>query len=239
EPGLREPGTVRTLLAAIAEVAAEQGRGLAFPYLFTEDRQLIDEATGGTVSWALLGREGQLLGVSEPGWEGSQRRPVRYNLRHDRELIGAAGVRSVVLGWPELETPASELIAEHNVRLGRFDHPEFVKLRNRQWDECESVEFLVFAGSAGRATGYVTGWIWRDELAVYEIGLGGEQGADRLAVYLDLVFAQPIRLAQQRQLRTVRLGPAAERVKAGRGAVLHELHGGLLAAPDTRKLADG
>ena len=135
--------------------------------------------------------------------------------------------------------PASALIAEHNIRVGRFDHPEFVKLRSRRWQDCPGVEFLVFAAESGALTGYVTGWVWRDELAVYEIGLPGPQSPQRLACYLELVFRLPIQLAQQRGLRMVRLGAAAERIKAGRGAVFHELFGGVLNVVATKQLAGG
>jgi hypothetical protein len=187
----------------------------------------------------LLGREGRLEGVDDPGWEAGLSRPARYNLRHDRKLIEAAGIQSSIKSWAEVEAPASELIAEHNVRVGAFDHPEFVKLRGQRWDTCPGVEFLVFAGESANLTGYVTGWVWRDELAVYEIGLCGEDSPERLACYLELVFRRPLELAQQRGLNMIRLGPTAERIKAGRGAVFHELYGGVLDVVATKHLAEG
>jgi hypothetical protein len=236
---LREPAPLRALLTAIAGLAADEGRGLAFPFFYGDARQAVDRATGGAVAWATLGREGRLEGVDDPGWETSLSRPARYNLRHDRKLIEAAGIRSSIRSWAEVEKPASELIAEHNVRIGAFDHQEFVKLRGQRWDSCPGVEFLVFAGESRNVNGFVTGWVWRDELAVYEIGLGGEDSPERLACYLELVFRQPLLLAQQRGLRMIRLGPTAERIKAGRGAVFHELYGGVLDVVATKHLAGG
>ena len=239
EGGLREPAPLRALLTAIARLAADEGRGLAFPFLYGDARQAVDRATAGTVGWALLGREGRLEGVDDPGWEAGLSRPARYNLRHDRKLIEATGIQSSVKSWAEVEVPASELIAEHNVRIGAFDHPEFVKLRGQRWDSCPDVEFLVFAGESRNLTGFVTGWVWRDELAVYEIGLCGEDSLERLACYLELVFRQPLLLAQQRGLNMIRLGPTAERIKAGRGAIFHELYGGVLDVVATKHLAEG
>ena len=236
---LRRPAALRELLTAIARLAADESRGLAFPFFYGDARQAVDRATAGAVSWASLGREGRLEGVDDPGWEASRSRPVRYNLRHDRKLIEAAGIQSSIRTWSEVETPASELIAEHNVRAGGFDHPEFVKLRGQRWDNCPGVEFLVFVGESPDLSGYVTGWVWRDELAVYEIGLSGEDSPERLACYLELVFCRPLQLAQQRGLRRIRLGPTAERIKAGRGADFHELYGGVLDVVAAKHLAEG
>lgn len=239
EAGRRGCRELRDLLEPIARLAAAEDRCLVFPYLFGDARHALDKASDGNIDWALLGREAQLRGISEPGWESRLPRPVRYNLRHDRSLIAAAGVRSSVHPWAEVEQQASEFIAKHNAGKGRFDHPEFVKLRNRQWDACPDVELLVFAAHSGPVSGFVTGLVWRDQLEIYEIGLRGEPGKQRLAGYLDLVFRQPLELARARGLTDIRLGPAAERIKAGRGAVFENLYGGVLHARDTELLAGG
>ncbi|HEX4729585.1 MAG TPA: hypothetical protein VH298_17375 [Jatrophihabitans sp.] len=236
---LRAPEPLRALLARIARLAADEGRCLAFPFHYSSAQQAIDRAGNGAIRWALLGREARLEGLDDPGWEAGLSRPARYNLRHDRALIEAAGIRSSIVDWAEVAEPASALIAEHNVRVGMFDHPEFVKLRGQRWQDCPGVEFLVFAAESDTLTGYVTGWVWRDELAVYEIGLPGPESPERLACYLELVFRRPIQLAQQRGLRMLRLGPTAERIKAGRGAVFHELFGGVLDVVATKHLAGG
>jgi len=236
---LREPEPLHELLVAIARLAADEGRGLAFPFCYPSARHALDRAGNGSIRWALLGREARLEGLDDPGWEAGLSRPARYNLRHDRALIEAAGIRSSIVDWAEVADPASELIAEHNVRVGMFDHPEFVKLRGQRWQDCPGVEFLVFTAESDTLTGYVTGWIWRDELAVYEIGLPGPESPERLACYLELVFRRPIELARQRGLRMLRLGPTAERIKAGRGAVFHELFGGVLDVVATQHLAGG
>jgi hypothetical protein len=52
------------------------------------------------------------------------------------------------------------------------------------------------------------------------------------------VFRQPIAFAQSRGLQRIRLGMGAEMVKTGRGAVLRDLHGGVLTASDARRFAD-
>jgi hypothetical protein len=236
---LREPGPLRALLAAIARLAADEGRCLAFPFCYPAARQAIDRASNSAIHWGLLGREARLEGVDDPGWQAGLSRPARYNLRHDQALIEAAGIRSRIVDWAEVAEPASALIAEHNVRVGMFDHPEFVKLRGQRWQDCPGVEFMVFAAESDSLTGYVTGWIWHDELAVYEIGLPGAESPQRLACYLELVFRRPLQLARQRGLRMLRLGPSAERIKASRGAVFHELSGGVLDVVATKHLAGG
>ncbi|HET6210823.1 MAG TPA: hypothetical protein VFD94_10595, partial [Jatrophihabitans sp.] len=96
---LCEPGSLRQVLVAIARVAADEGRCVAFPFNYQQARQLLDQAADGAIRWALLGREARLQGVAEPGWEAGLCRPARYNLRHDRALIEAAGIRSTIVDW--------------------------------------------------------------------------------------------------------------------------------------------
>jgi hypothetical protein len=96
----------------------------------------------------------------------------------------------------------------------------------------------VFTARSPVVTGVETAVLWNNELDLREIGLAGEEGADRRAAYLDLVFRQPIAFAQSRRLRRIRLGMGAEMVKTGRGAVLQDLHGGVLTASDARRFAD-
>ena len=235
---LRRPGVLRQLLAVIARFAAEQDRCLVFAYLFSEARHNLAEATDDAISWTRLAQEGQLHGVSEPGWQDRLAGPIRYNLRRDRNRIAKAGVVSDEHAWADVEEAASSMIAEHNVRKGGVDHPEYVKMRNRQWQACEGVELLVLSARAATASGYLTLLLWRDSLELYEIGLQGEPGPDRLAVYLELMFHHPLRVAQARGgVRLMRLGQAAERVKAGRGAVLQDLYGGVLGLRQTKDLA--
>jgi len=234
---LREPESLRQLLVPIAALAAEQQRCLVFPYLFSGSRQALAQATGGAIQWARLGREAHLPGICQPDWPAGLSGSARYNLRHDQALIAAAGTSVTVESWADVEEQASELIAEHNIGKDRPDHPEFVKLRNRQWDACAGVELSVLSTRSSAVTGFVSILRWRDQLEVHEIGLRGEQGPERLAAYLDLVFHQPIRLARQCRLSNIRLGSTSERTKAGRGAVFETLYGGVLNVDDTRHLA--
>lgn len=234
---LREPRALRELLALLARLAAAEDRCLVFPYTLPAARQALTAATGDRIGWASLGREARLPGIAEPDWLSTVRADVRRNLRRDPKLIAAAGIRASRHSWPEVEELASVLIAEHNTAQGRFDHAEFVKLRNREWDACPGLELTVFGARSATVTGFVTAFVWQDQLELYEIGLRGEKGPERLAAYLDLVFQQPIRLARATGLTGIRLGVATEQVKASRGAVLHELSGGVLSLPDVRRLA--
>jgi hypothetical protein len=233
----REPAVLRELLAAIAEFAAEQDRCLTFAYLLPEARQAVSAATAGRTGWAPLAREARLARVTDTDWSTRMPGEVRRNLRRDQKLIAAAGIVPSRHSWPEVEELASTVIAEHNVALGRFDHAEFVRMRNREWDRCPGVELTVFGASTDSVTGFLTALIWQDRLEAYEIGLRGEHGPQRFAAYLDLVFYQPLRTARAAGLTDIRLGVTSERVKAGRGAVFADLSGGVLSLPDTRCLA--
>ncbi len=236
-PDLRDPAPLRRILTGIARHAAEQDRCLVFAYLFSDARRSLAEASDGAISWTRLAQEGHLHDVSEPGWLDKLAGPIRYNLRRDQKRIAKAGVVSDQHAWPDVEEAASVMIAEHNVRKGGVDHAEFVKMRNQQWHACDGVELMVLSARSANASGYLTLLVWQDSLELYEIGLQGEHGPERLAVYLELMFHRPLRLAQERGLRLIRLGQAAEQVKAGRGAVLEDLYGGVLALRDTQDLA--
>jgi hypothetical protein len=209
-----------------------------FPYAFPEAKRVLSEAAGHAISWTRLAREAHLPGVSDLSWEKSQKSRIRYVLRRDRNLISAAGVTVTVHGWPEVEDSACELIAAHNARKGEADHPEFVRLRHREWDECPGVQLLAFAARAGNIAGVLTAFAWNGELELYEIGLSGEEGPDRIAAYLALLFHEPMRFAQSRGLRTIRAGTAAETAKAARGAMFRGLYGGVLDAIATTKVAE-
>ncbi len=90
-------------------------------------------------------------------------------LRRDRELIERAATTASVAPWQDAAPETAELIAEHNLRLGQPDHPEFVRMRYAQWAECARV--LVFDARAGSHHGVLTALVWRDGLELHEIGL--------------------------------------------------------------------
>jgi hypothetical protein len=228
---------VRALLVALAGVAAARGRALAFPYAFPAARSALAQAADDQIAWTVLGREAQFRDVAAPDWEDRQPSRIRYVLRRDRRLMAAAGVREERSTWPEAEHAACELIAAHNIRKGQADHPEFVRLRHREWDQCPGVELTAFTAAADGVRGVLTALVWNSELELYEIGVDGAEGPARLAVYLNLIFHAPLRFARERGLAHLRAGLAAETPKASRGAVFRELHGGVLGAAAASRLA--
>ncbi|HEV2452090.1 MAG TPA: hypothetical protein VGS62_09195, partial [Streptosporangiaceae bacterium] len=201
-------------------------------------RDALSAAACERIAWAPLGPEAHIRGLLDPDWESSLPKRVRYNLRHDRELVATAGIVSGQSSWSGIEDAASELIAKHNIRKGQPDHPEFVRMRHQQWADCAQAELIVFTARSPAVTGVETAVVWKDELDLREIGLTGDEGADRRAAYLDLVFRQPIAFARTHGLRRIRLGMEVDRVKAGRGAVMQDLYGGVLPASDVRRFAD-
>lgn len=227
----------RAALIELARLAADHHQMLVFPYFFTADRALIDQVTSGTAVWVSLGCEARFPDAGDPLREERAGSRVRGVLRRDRRLIEAAEVRSCVQSWPEAETIASELISNHNVRKGTADHRKFVVLRHQQWARCEHVNVVAFAAAAGSVRGVLSALVWSGDLELYEIGIDGPQGSHRTAVYLSLLFHQPMLFARKHGLATIRAGLAAEVPKKSRGAILHEVFGGILSAEDTSRLA--
>lgn len=234
----RSGDQVRGMLVAAARVAAGRGCGIAFPYMFPQAQRTLSEAAKDAITWSLLGREARLSGVSDPAWEERQNSRVRYVLRRDRRLMTQAGVTATALAWSAVQESACELIAAHNLRKGQRDHPEFVRMRHREWDECPGVELVAFTATAGRVAGVLTALVWTTELELYEIGLSGDEGAERLAAYLALLFHEPMKFARSRGLHNIRAGTAATIPKTARGATLRNLYGGVLGAADTKKAAE-
>lgn len=237
--GPRSPELARTVLVKLAERATERGQCLVFPYLFQPDRDMLAAATDQRIIWAPLGRESRFLDSGDPDRERRIGSRVRGVLRRDRRLIEAAGVRAMVRQWSEVEETAARLIADHNVLKGTPDHPEFASLRHELWSQCESVEVIVLTAATESVEGVLTAMIWRTELELYEVGIAGGERPERMAVYLDLLFHQPVAVARDRGLIGIRAGVDAETAKKSRGAVTYDLYGGILSAEDTRRLASG
>jgi hypothetical protein len=237
EPTFRASAQFRLVLARIAALAAEEDRGLLFPYLYSGDKEALDQAADSRISWNLLAREGLLRNVSSPAWEAEIGSRPRYSLRTDAKQIAAAGLTGGVHAWPDIEDTACKLIADHNTMKDRPDHPEFVRMRYREWARCDQVHCVVFTTESKSVYGVVTALIWNGDMEMQEVGLEGPQGPDRHAAYLDLVFRQPIAYAKAHGIRDIRLGPMAETPKASRGAVFWDLHGGALSRLRTLALA--
>lgn len=229
---------VRLALRLLAATAAQGQQFLVFPYFSASDRHVIDLATSGRVSWTLLGREAWFCDPADLYREERIPARVRGVLRRDRRLIAAAAPRTTIRAWTDVAAEASELISAHNAGKGARDHQQFAALRHEQWARCEQTELIAFTAATQAVRGVLTAILWRQSLELYEIGLDGPAGPDRLAVYLSLMFHQPMELASDRGLRCVRAGLAAEVPKKSRGAILREVYGGVLSAADTRQLAD-
>lgn len=228
---------IRHALLVAARLAAPEGRGLLFPYVYPRARRLLEAATQGWADWVVLDHEARFPAeaIAAPGAWASPR--VRGVLRHDRRLIDELGVTAEAAPWSAGADMASSFIAEHNIRKGRTDHAEFVRMRHELWAECQGVEVVVFAGHCGPVEGALTAFVWRDQLELYEIGLSGQESRHRLALYLDLMFHRPLCFARQRGLHGVRAGLSARVPKASRGATFSALSGGELGIAETARLA--
>jgi hypothetical protein len=221
------------LLSALVEVATSFDRtSIVFPYVFEETKQCLSDAAD-QIAWCTLEREAHYLDVADGDWIERQSSKVRYVLRRDQRLIAAAGAAVTTASWPDVEDYAAQLIAEHNTRMGGNDHPEFVRMRHREWMECTEVDLTVFVLSGPGAPGVLTAILWRGELELYEIGLAPSVGAARLASYIALLFQAPMAFARSHDVRAIRAGVAAAVPKASRGATFRTLFGGVLPLSDT------
>nr|WP_062332816.1 hypothetical protein [Herbidospora sakaeratensis] len=219
-------------LREAARIAVEEDRCLVFPFLYARARRTVDAATGGRVRWTVLAHEARFT-LGEPASR------VRGVLRRDRRLIERAATTASVVPWRDADPATARLVADHNLRMGEFDDPEFVRLRYDQWAACAGVEVIVFDGRAGPHHGVLTALVWRGGLELHEIGLPPSGDPARLALYLDLIYHRPHAYARAHRLTAVRAGTAARTPKASRGAAFEPLYGGVLDAEDTRRLARG
>ena len=233
------PKRVGELLVRTAELAVSEDRFLAFPYVYEDARRTISEATEGMTSWTHLGNEAKFMDTHLPDREQHLSSRVRGVLRRDRRTIADYGFDTGVSTWGETHDEALHLIATHNVAKGQTDHTEFVRMRHDQWDRCEGVEVVTFTLASDTIRGVLTALVWSGELELYEVGLTGEAGPERMAAYAELLFHQPLAFAVEHGLRSIRAGLAAETPKSSRGAMFSELSGGVLLRDETRKLADG
>ncbi|MGH3374697.1 MAG: hypothetical protein ACRDP6_08150 [Actinoallomurus sp.] len=231
------PDTARLLLARLAGHAAAQDKCLVFPYMDTATKAALAEAGDGGIAWTVLRREARLSGVLNPEWERELGSRVHGVLRRDQRLIEAAALHRSQPAWADIADEAGELIAEHYVRKGEPDHPEFVRLRHAEWDQCDGVELVVFATAVDDVRGVLTALVWEDELELRDIGLTVSDSPHRLAAYLDLLFHRPLEFARARGLRTIRAGHGAEVPKRSRGAVFQDLYGGVLDRAGCERLA--
>jgi hypothetical protein len=189
-------------------------------------------------SWTHLGNEAKFTDTHLPDRTDRLGSRVRGVLRRDQRNIARHGFRTGVKRWAESSDEMLDLIATHNMAKGQTDHPEFVRMRHDQWDRCDGVEVVMFTLASETIRGVLTALVWSGELELYEVGLSGEDGPERMAAYASLLFHQPLAFAAEHGLHSMRAGLAAETPKSSRGATLSELSGGVLLQNETRKQAD-
>lgn len=231
-----DPALARDGLREVARIAVTSGRCLVFPFVYDRSCRVLDAVTGGRIRWGVLEHEAQFHDVLRTDGVGAR---VRGVLRRDRRTIERAASTGSVVPWQDTDPQTATLIADHNLRMGQFDDPEFVRMRYAQWVACAAVQVIVFDARAGSLRGVLTALVWQDDLELHEIGLPETDDPARLALYLDLIFHRPFAYARENRLSTIRAGTAARTPKASRGAAFVPLHGGVLDAEDTRWLAHG
>ncbi|WP_435129032.1 hypothetical protein [Actinacidiphila sp. bgisy144] len=233
------PGQLHGLLIELARLAAEEERCLAFPYVYTEARNVLAAASHDRIVWTGLGREAHMFGLSDPRWESGLPSKVRNTIHRDRRKIAAVPMAVSRARWDEVSAWAAELISLHYAGKGTSERPEFVDLRYSELQENPDIDLFVFTAQSSGIRGVQTIVAWEDELEVYDVGLDGEEGGERFALYVNLLFQLPFAYARARGIDHVRLGAKAETPKAARGAVFQDYHGGVLSAVETRRFARG
>jgi hypothetical protein len=232
----RTPGQLRRLLAELAELAADEGRCLVFPYMYTDAKDALAAATDDRIVWAQLGREAHMFGLSDSQWQSKLPRKVRNTLRRDKSRIAAVPMTVREASWDEVHSSAVELISLHNAKKGQQELPEFVSFRYSDL-QCSDVELVAFTVQSATVRGVATILLWRDEMEGYEIALTGDDSDERFALYVNLAFHVPFQLAQDRGIDHIRFGSGAETPKAARGVVFRDYYGGVLSMDETKRLA--
>ncbi|RCG27275.1 hypothetical protein DQ384_26540 [Sphaerisporangium album] len=216
-----EPEVFRSVLDGCASISELDGRELFLGYL-DERQQRLAEAIFGPMEWLVEYDDFVYPEEIVLGSLADVPRNVRQTIRHGERQIAEHQIKAETVPWQEYRGTACALIAEHNKRMGMVDHPALVRYRMDQWDECDEVSVSVVhataGGEEGAAEGAVTLLTYRDELEVYEVGLPGEDGPGRRALYACLTFHEPRRIAQSLGVKTVRAGLDAGRPKRLRGA---------------------
>jgi len=155
---------------------------------------------------------------------------VRSVLRRDSLMRARCGVQgsSYRLGRvQDLPDRVTQVIADHNVRLGTPDHPEFVGARLRQLASIADCSIVIFESQAEGAWGVLYAICNESHLELLEIGLSPSERECRHAVYIDLIHALPVEFARQAGIPVVKCGIAAELPKKSRGARIMPLMSGL------------
>jgi hypothetical protein len=226
-----DPVVLREVADACAAIGDLSGRELFFGYL-DERQQRLAEALFGPVEWLEAYDDFVYPERVIRGSLDEASRSVRQTIRNGERKLEEHQVTATVLPWVEYAGDGCALIAAHNRTKGMVDHPELVRYRMDRWAECDEVEVLVVAATAGEIEGVVSLLLFRDEMEVYEIGLPDGEGASRRALYTCLTFYEPRRVARERAVRTVRAGLGTAQPKRMRGAeAVHRRSGRALRVP--------
>ena len=227
---LDSASSLRVVLERMEAVAAAEGRTLFFPYLLSSERRALDLAAApGRVRWAAFGADAVMREVSAGDWPSRLSSRIRRTLRQDAERSASYRMESGTCQWEDVEDQACLMIAAHNIQKGADDHPEYVRLRYRELARLRA-RCVVFTTRWGGRLALATALAWRDELAMFEVGLPAAPGPDRHAAYVEVAFGQSLRYAREQGLRTVRFGIESPVPKAARGAVFDDVYCGVLLA---------
>lgn len=212
--------TSMTSLASMLDLAVEYSahRQIVFPHYSETARAAIDAAYPGSIAWVPTYVSSQLEMCEGPAWESSLGSAARAERRSDRRLITRAGLSVRVEQWAACHVSLLDLVVDHARRLGGTDSAVAAFRRYKQWSECKGVQVLVFQVTK-RSTVMGVGMAleWKDELLLYEMGLPGSRGPDRLATYLLLLSEAPVSYALEKELRLIRLGFGNEVLTSRRG----------------------
>lgn len=217
------------LQSTLLGIMREEGRSvIVFPHYQSSDAELLSETLGGEVIWTASLAHSSFVGLNRETWEGTISKKCREQRLADYRLVKREAVEWAADAWNDGYDVAAHLISEHAQAKGQKDHALLVNRRYEQWAKVDDVDVVVFsARSAGKLLGVVTVLDWRNELLVYEIGLPGVRGPERVAAYVSLASIAPVQYAKARGYSQVRLGYGAESAKRSRGAVVEQSYFGV------------
>lgn len=207
-----------------------RGVRLAFPYCNDALRQALREALGTPTEWVEAAHE-SVFRISDD--IPSRIRGVH---RRDQRMLAQHGVTyGFEISLDEVDPQVAEMIADHNVRLGTPDHPEFVAMRIKRWQKIMGTSVVVFhVESGGTRCGVLYGVHTGSRLDLLEIGLPENVPAEwRAQAYASLICHAPRVYCEMLGIDRVWCGVGSTQAKTSRGALSRPLYFGVtLATPE-------
>lgn len=217
-PRERRVAVSNALLGAVLEDG--KGRACVFPYLDGEGAADAVRAMPGAK--AVLTGADTVLDVPEGGFEdylGLLSSKRRTEVRREVAGFVKSGIQVELTTLAEASSQVVELLARRVTKYGgQADTDELAEILARYGRAFGSDALVLLARDGGRPVAYVSLYRWRS--ALYARSWGALETDAQAAVYFNLVYYEPVRLAASLGIRRLHFGMLAYAAKVRRGARL-------------------